>query len=332
MASRATSAKSSSNGIPHPLYVSHNDRGVSPTWKRAPERLCVGGKWRNSQCRTSVFYFSPPYPPSVAEQCSKSIRKFRRYRRMNHWFSPQLAADWLRSATEMVCYRLGSSAVGICICYCSFWIEHVYFLTPFLALVQNVLQRSIFHSSGVAPLITPWCSQFMNCLMDSFSRTICIMTCLDSFAIFPWPFHWVLALKSSIFLSSHSLTKRYHLLHHRYQGLDGTDPDLPTAWEGQYFRNPIAKFFFILFQPFVYVTSFFFVCSRLFPDFPSSFDVPLKNDKYGIFGHLCTYFPGAHLSILVHCYFQPCCNALYGSKSSLVFLFFHCARYVALGI
>jgi sphingolipid delta-4 desaturase len=47
--------------------------------------------------------------------------------------------------------------------------------------------------------------------------------------------------------------KKYHLVHHRYQGLDGVDPDLPSAWEGAFFRNPLTKFFFILLQPFIYI-------------------------------------------------------------------------------
>lgn len=47
--------------------------------------------------------------------------------------------------------------------------------------------------------------------------------------------------------------KKYHMIHHRYQGLDGVDPDLPIDWEGKIFRNPLAKFAFILMQPLIYI-------------------------------------------------------------------------------
>eukprot|EP01130_Rhizamoeba_saxonica_P000281 TRINITY_DN10257_c0_g1_i1.p1 TRINITY_DN10257_c0_g1~~TRINITY_DN10257_c0_g1_i1.p1 ORF type:complete len:341 (+),score=56.87 TRINITY_DN10257_c0_g1_i1:41-1024(+) len=46
--------------------------------------------------------------------------------------------------------------------------------------------------------------------------------------------------------------KKYHLIHHRNQGVEFVDPDLPTALEGKFFRNSFTKFMFLLLQPFVY--------------------------------------------------------------------------------
>jgi len=40
----------------------------------------------------------------------------------------------------------------------------------------------------------------------------------------------------------------YHLEHHRYQGVDGVDTDLPTAIEGFLLSSPGGKLFFALFQ------------------------------------------------------------------------------------
>lgn len=46
--------------------------------------------------------------------------------------------------------------------------------------------------------------------------------------------------------------REYHLEHHRYQGVDGTDVDIPTAAEGKFFTTPFRKFLWVLFQPFFY--------------------------------------------------------------------------------
>lgn len=46
--------------------------------------------------------------------------------------------------------------------------------------------------------------------------------------------------------------KKYHLEHHRYQGVDGVDTDIPTAMEGRFFTSPFRKFLWVLFQPFFY--------------------------------------------------------------------------------
>lgn len=46
--------------------------------------------------------------------------------------------------------------------------------------------------------------------------------------------------------------KKYHLEHHRYQGVDGTDVDIPTEAEALFFTTPFRKFLWVLFQPFFY--------------------------------------------------------------------------------
>ncbi|KAJ0412291.1 hypothetical protein ATCC90586_009481 [Pythium insidiosum] len=46
--------------------------------------------------------------------------------------------------------------------------------------------------------------------------------------------------------------KRYHMEHHRYQGEEGVDVDLPTQLEGKIFNNTFAKLFFVCFQVLFY--------------------------------------------------------------------------------
>lgn len=46
--------------------------------------------------------------------------------------------------------------------------------------------------------------------------------------------------------------KKYHLEHHKYQGVDGVDTDIPTAWEGVFFTSPFKKFLWVFLQPFFY--------------------------------------------------------------------------------
>jgi sphingolipid delta-4 desaturase len=47
--------------------------------------------------------------------------------------------------------------------------------------------------------------------------------------------------------------KKYHLIHHATQGYEGIDPDLPTKFEGNFFRTIPAKLLFVFFQPLIYV-------------------------------------------------------------------------------
>jgi sphingolipid 4-desaturase/C4-monooxygenase len=46
--------------------------------------------------------------------------------------------------------------------------------------------------------------------------------------------------------------KKYHLDHHKYQGDQLMDCDLPTKIEGVLFSSPIGKFFFVILQPLFY--------------------------------------------------------------------------------
>merc|ERR1719421_802615 len=46
--------------------------------------------------------------------------------------------------------------------------------------------------------------------------------------------------------------QRYHLEHHRYQGENGIDTDIPTEWEARFFRTTFRKVLWCLMQPFFY--------------------------------------------------------------------------------
>ena len=46
--------------------------------------------------------------------------------------------------------------------------------------------------------------------------------------------------------------KKYHVEHHRYQSTDFYDVDLPTRFEGVFFRNIPLKILWIFLQPFFY--------------------------------------------------------------------------------
>jgi len=53
-------------------------------------------------------------------------------------------------------------------------------------------------------------------------------------------------------LASFSSFKRYHMEHHAQQGVHGVDADIPAPWEGFFFRTPVRKFFWVMFQPCFY--------------------------------------------------------------------------------
>jgi sphingolipid delta-4 desaturase len=42
--------------------------------------------------------------------------------------------------------------------------------------------------------------------------------------------------------------KKYHLEHHKYQGVHGVDVDIPTEFEGKFFRNPFTKLVWVFLQ------------------------------------------------------------------------------------
>ena len=45
---------------------------------------------------------------------------------------------------------------------------------------------------------------------------------------------------------------RYHLEHHRYQGEDGVDVDIPSDWETRFFTTPLRKTVWMMMQPLFY--------------------------------------------------------------------------------
>jgi len=47
--------------------------------------------------------------------------------------------------------------------------------------------------------------------------------------------------------------KKYHFEHHRFQGVDGFDPDLPTEIEGKLFSTTFGKLCWVFFQPLFYL-------------------------------------------------------------------------------
>ena len=46
--------------------------------------------------------------------------------------------------------------------------------------------------------------------------------------------------------------KRYHMEHHQYQGDSEKDVDVPTEWEGKFFRTTFLKCIWLLLQPAFY--------------------------------------------------------------------------------
>ncbi|KAK6999755.1 sphingolipid delta(4)-desaturase DES1 [Biomphalaria glabrata] len=53
--------------------------------------------------------------------------------------------------------------------------------------------------------------------------------------------------------------KKYHLDHHRYQGDELMDVDIPSAFETQFFTRTLHKFFWVILQPWFYSIRPFFV-------------------------------------------------------------------------
>lgn len=64
----------------------------------------------------------------------------------------------------------------------------------------------------------------------------------------------ILALAASLFLGIPVAMsfKRYHMEHHRYQGEDEVDVDVPTCFEGWFFRGRLRKALWVAMQPVFY--------------------------------------------------------------------------------
>jgi len=50
-----------------------------------------------------------------------------------------------------------------------------------------------------------------------------------------------------------SMFQKYHLEHHKYQGVENIDVDVPTRYEAVFFQNMLAKLLWIFFQPLFYI-------------------------------------------------------------------------------
>uniref|UniRef100_A0A7S1CBP5 sphingolipid 4-desaturase n=1 Tax=Bicosoecida sp. CB-2014 TaxID=1486930 RepID=A0A7S1CBP5_9STRA len=61
-----------------------------------------------------------------------------------------------------------------------------------------------------------------------------------------------------------AMFKRYHREHHKYQGEDGVDTDIPTPWEGRVITNSFAKLIWVICQPAAYALRPLFVLSKSF--------------------------------------------------------------------
>eukprot|EP00929_Paragymnodinium_shiwhaense_P040599 TRINITY_DN21179_c0_g1_i1.p1 TRINITY_DN21179_c0_g1~~TRINITY_DN21179_c0_g1_i1.p1 ORF type:complete len:344 (+),score=40.78 TRINITY_DN21179_c0_g1_i1:97-1128(+) len=46
--------------------------------------------------------------------------------------------------------------------------------------------------------------------------------------------------------------KHYHMVHHKYQGEQGLDVDIPSHFEGRFVSNTFAKLIWVILQPFAY--------------------------------------------------------------------------------
>lgn len=56
-----------------------------------------------------------------------------------------------------------------------------------------------------------------------------------------------------------SMFVKYHMEHHRYQGVEGVDVDVPTKIEGKLCTNPVTKTLWVICQPLIYALRPLFV-------------------------------------------------------------------------
>ncbi|GFQ82436.1 sphingolipid delta(4)-desaturase DES1 [Trichonephila clavata] len=84
--------------------------------------------------------------------------------------------------------------------------------------------------------------------------------------------------------------KKYHLEHHRYQGDERLDTDLPTRLEAKLFCTTFTKFLWVLLQPFFYTLRAFFV----YPKPPTTLEI-INVIVQIAFDALVWYFCGARM-------------------------------------
>lgn len=81
--------------------------------------------------------------------------------------------------------------------------------------------------------------------------------------------------------------KRFHLLHHRYQGDQDIDYDLPTDFEAKYVNTRFKKFLFVLFQGLIYTMRPLYLCpTKILPLELTALIIQLVADYiiYQVFG------------------------------------------------
>jgi len=89
--------------------------------------------------------------------------------------------------------------------------------------------------------------------------------------------------------------KKWHLEHHRYQGDEELDVDLPTEFEAKMFFNSITKLLWVIFQPFFYSFRPMFVN----PKKPTALEIMNLTLQFSFDAFLLYYFGGKFLLYLV---------------------------------
>jgi len=86
--------------------------------------------------------------------------------------------------------------------------------------------------------------------------------------------------------------KKYHLEHHRYQGDEIWDTDIPTYLEAKLFATTFTKFFWVILQPFFYTLRPLFV----YPKTPNKLEVINLFVQLG-FDAVIWYYLGGHILV-----------------------------------
>lgn len=102
--------------------------------------------------------------------------------------------------------------------------------------------------------ITPCLWWPMSSLTTSCLKHASLMIILVSFAILPWlsPALRKFSLCSLLAHLYLRMFKRYHMEHHQFQGDQEKDVDIPTRWEGEFFKGTFLKCIWLLLQPLFY--------------------------------------------------------------------------------